>query len=29
MTRHSTDDKPAHVFVEVTGAFKRIVKVVF
>lgn len=29
MTRHSTDDKPAHVYVEVAGAFKRVVKVVF
>jgi hypothetical protein len=29
MTRHSTDDKPPHVYVEVEGAFKRVVKVVF
>ena len=29
MTRHSTDDKPTHVYVEVEGSFKRVVKVVF
>lgn len=29
MTHHSTDDKPAHVYVEIESNFKRVVKVVF